>query len=249
MLFVAIFAFLAQAGELGIGLDGPAPAGTLWLEQTWDLGDWTFFAYAESALFPFSFGRFNLKLTWNPESLELSPELNLLGSGRVDFLFTASAEMSKSFQDATVVFQAGAKAGWIGLNIAPTPILVTWGFLRWEKGLASAELDLDGPAPWRSTLKIQMDSITLTLGPAISLGFSQDNGAWTETSEIQIFPKALQFHSIRWSEGDREFQVFLSSSGQVWWKAQASQGNWTSSVFFSLTNEGVQAHFELRLAF
>lgn len=249
MLFVAIFAFLAQAGEVGMRLDGPAPGGTLWLEQTWDWEDWTFFAYAESAVLPLSFSRFNLKLTWNPECLKLSPELILLGNGRVDFLFTASAEISTSFQDATVVFQAGSKTGWIGLNIAPTPILVTWGVLRWEKGVASAEFDLDGPTPWRSTLKIQMGSIILTLGSASSLAFSQDNGARTETSEIQIFPKPLQFHSIRWSEGDREFQVFLSSSGQAWWKAQASEGNWTGSVFFSFLNGGAQAHFELRLAF
>jgi len=248
MLLVVIFAFLAQAGELGIGLDGPAPGGTVWLEQTWNWENWSFFAHAESAIFPLSFGRLNLKLTWSPEHFKLSPELILLGSGRADFLFTASAEMNTSFQDATVVCQAGSKTGWIGLNIAPTPILVTWGFLRWEKGIISGELSVDGPTPWRSTLKIQMGSITLRLGSAGSLTFSQDNGAWTETSDIQFFPKPLQSHSIRWSAGDREFQVFLSSSGQIWWKAQASEGNWTGSVFFSLSGDA-QAHFELRLAF
>ena len=116
---------------MGIGLDGPAPDGTVWLEQTWNWENWSFFAHAESAILPLSFGRLNLKLTWSPKHFKLSPELVLLDSGQADFLFTS-------------------KTGWIGLNIAPTPILVTWGFF-------SGELRIDGPPPWCPTLKIQID--------------------------------------------------------------------------------------------
>lgn len=230
-------------------MEGPAPSGTLWLEQLWEFQSWSFFARVEGSL-PLAFRRSNLKLSWSADNLSLSPELVLFGKGRLDFFLTGAVKFSTSLQGGTALFQVGSKVGLIALNMAPTTLFVSWGTLRWEKEEIAVELNLDGPSPWRPSLALALGPITLNFGSTISLTLSGETRAYTGTSGIQFFPKPMQFHSLRRSFGDSEFQAFLASSGQAWWKAQTRKGNWTGSAFFSFSPEGLnQAIFELRLAF
>ncbi len=249
MLLLALFAFLAQAGEFGMELQGPVPSGTLWLEQIWEFKGWSVLARAEGSL-PWGFRRANLKFSWNTGGLSLSPELLLFGNGRLDVFLASSSRLSTTWQEGTTSFQVGLKAGLIALNIAPTPLLMTWGALRWEKEEVAVEFDLDGPSPWRPSLTVDIGPLALNFGSTFSLTLSQEAGAYAGTSGIQIFPNPLQFHSLRWSSRNAELQAFLASSGQAWWKVQVTKDNWTSSAFFSFSSEGInQAVFALRFAF
>lgn len=249
MLLLAFFAFLAQAGEFGMELQGPVPSSTLWLEKIWEFEGWSVFARVEGSL-PLEFRRANLKLSWNTGNLSLSPELLLFGNGRLDVFLASSFQLSTSWQGGTASFQVGSKAGLIALNIAPTPLLIAWGALRWEKERCAVEFDLDGPSPWRPGLTLDIGPLALNFGSTFSLTLSQETGAYAGTSGIQIFPNPIQFHSLRWSSGKSEFQAFLASSGQAWCKVQATKGNWTGSAFFSFSPEGInQAIFEVRFAF
>ncbi|MGB9757533.1 MAG: hypothetical protein ACPLRP_06745 [Candidatus Bipolaricaulaceae bacterium] len=138
----------------------------------------------------------------------------------------------------------------IALNIAPTPLLIAWGALRWEKEEFAVEFDLDGPSPWRPSLTLDIGPLALNFGSTLSLTLSQEAGACAGTSGIQISPDPLQFHSLRWSSRNAQFQAFLASSGQAWWKVQVTKDNWTSSAFFSFSAGAInQAVFELRFAF
>ncbi len=250
MIFLLCLAFLAQAGEVGMRLEGPAPGGAFWLAQTWDWKEWTLGVYAEGAPFPPSFRLSNLKLAWNPGQVTLSPELVLFASGRTDLFFSGSAKGSAPFYGMDMVFQAGFKTGWVGVNIAPAQILLAWSLFRLEKDKFSVEFDLDGPAPWRGSLAFSSGSVAISLGSTISLTISQENDWCTGSSGFQLFPSPAQFHTLRWNWENTELQAFLASSGQAWFKARVSQKDWTSSALFSRSPEGgFQAVLEVRWSF
>lgn len=250
MILLLLLSFLAQGGELGFRLEGPAPASTLWLAETWDWEAGNLAVYAEGTPFPPTFRRANLKLTWNLDQLTISPELFLLGSGRVDLFFTGSAKGSASFLGMNTTFHAGMKGGWVGVNIAPSPIFVAWSAIRLEKDKLSAELNLDGPSPWRPSLAFSLGSVAINFGSTIFLTVSHEEGMRTGSSGLQIFPSPTQFHTLRWNWEKADFQIFLASSGQIWAKAMVSEGNLASSAFFSRSPGGnFQAVLEVRLSF
>lgn len=248
MILLLFLALLGQAGEIGVRFEGPSPNGAIWWQEDWNWENLGLSGCAEGALFPLEFRRASLKLIWTTEYLSLSPELTLFGSFRTDAFFTGSAKASASFWGADLTFQAGLKAGLIAVNIAPSEIFFAWGFVHVEKGAFSAELNIDGPSPWRASSKVSFGPLSVNLGSTVSLMLSEVSEAFAVSAGLQILPRPSQFHSLRWTLENTEIRVFLSSSGQGWLRVQVSQEPWTSLAFFSF-GRGITASLEVRLSF
>lgn len=249
LFFALSFLALAQAGELGVRLEGPEEAGSLWLSHTWEWSGWSLSAHGEGALFPLGFRRANLKLSWNQENFGCAPELTILGTGRVDLLLSGSLKGSATWAETVVVGQVGFKGGWIGINFGPAQILSAWGLLRLERAGWFGELALDGPSPWQTSLKFGNDEVTVALWPETSLTFSQESSGLSVTSGVQILPGPRQFLTVRWGQETKDFRVYLASSGQVWFRAQEEGESESVSALFSINQGKLQATFEIRFVF
>jgi len=117
-----------------------------------------------------------------------------------------------------------------------------------EKGAFSAELNIDGPSPWRASSKVSFGPLSVNLGSTVSLVLSEETKVFAASAGLQILPKPSQFHSLRWTLENTEIRIFLSSSGQGWLRVQVSQEPWTSAAFFSF-GRGITASLEVRLSF
>lgn len=235
LLLFLIAVVPALAGEVGLRLEGPAPAGTLWLSYAGGGEGWSLLGRAEGDLFPLGFRRGAARVAWDLAPFSFSADLVLLGSGRTDLFFGSSGEISKPWSRLHLKVQGGMKAGWIGVNTAPLWILSSWAFFSLDSEHFSATLGLDGPSPWQGNLQLRLASLALNLGSVVALGAGWESPPWSAEFSLQIWPRPVQTHVLRWSLGNRRFQILLDSAGQLRAQFSSAKGGGRASVFLSFS--------------
>ncbi len=236
IVLLVIVALFGEAGEVGVRTESPAPAGLAWIGQTWQWREWSFSGWVGSRFLPLSFHRASLKLSWTGPNSSFSAEGVVLGSGRLDFFLSGSAKGHMVLQGLTLSGQVGGKGGLVAVNIAPFGFLTTWAILSLETDDFSGELSLEGPSPWQTGVRLESGPVALSLGSSFSLTISSGENEWNTTTLVQLWPKPLQTHTLRWAVPDREFHLTLHSSGQVWCRVSVTKEGWTVSAFFSLAS-------------
>lgn len=233
ILLLALAAFLGMAGELGVRIEGLAPASIVWLEADWEDAGVT--ARVEGNVLPLGFRRASLKIDYGIGSFSLTPEFTVFSTGRIDLFLSAYTKATLAVPGTSLTMYAGAKGGLAAVNLAPTQIFATWLVLALEKDGLSGELGLDGPYPWQPSLKVAWNQVTLSLGNVISLTLSGECSGWQGSSTFQVWPKPLQTHTLIWSKENTEFRASLATSGQSWCRVSESTGEWEVSAFFTFS--------------
>jgi len=230
ILVLALFFCWASAGEVGLRLGGPEPAGSLWISEAREISFFNLAGRAELSLFPVRFQMASLKLSASAGPFLGALELNALGAGRIDLFLGGSAKGNIRVGDFTLLGQVGTKSGWAALNLAPTTIFLAWGVLGIEKDDFSGEAYISGPSPWELSLKLRYGPLSLTLSSAVSWEISTGRAPWALSSSFQIWPKPSQTQTIMYSQEGKSFRAWLGSAGNFGLRINVSQGNWTASA-------------------
>lgn len=231
LFFGLAFALLAQAGEIGVRLEGQEPAGTLWVSQGWARAGWSLAGRVEAELFPLRFQRARAQLTGDLGALAFTAEVAWLGTGRMDLLLGGTGKLAKTLDGWRWGVQGGGKAGWIAFNIAPTWILTTWALFYAESPAFSLVVSLDGPWPWQPLARLRIGPLAVSLGSSLGFGGGGEAPPWSAEFFAQVWPKPLQSHLVRWSRNDQVFQVSFTSEGQAWCRLSTSRGDWRLGAF------------------
>lgn len=229
LAILALFLWPAEAGELGVRVEGPA-AGALWIGQSWEWPGWTASGRAEFGLFPLGFRQASLKLgtEWPPILCELTG----FSTGRLDFFVGSLWKFRENLAEIKAFGHAGLKAGWVAINTVPTWISTAWVSFGIERDRFSVELDLSGPGPWTLTLGLRAGDLSLTLFPSVSFELYQGHGPWRVRSAVELWPFIRQTHALVWSAGPRELRVWLSTAGQAGLRLAASGEKEAVSALF-----------------